>query len=83
MPTRSEAVARLRELGVVLKEDCGGWADSGSDCLRKHQYASKADASTAKGRLANKGKRMNVYQCLYCHKWHLARLRDRLGRLLK
>lgn len=45
-------------------------------CGAKHRFINKELAGREKQRILNRtGDRVNVYQCPYCHYWHVGRKR--------
>ena len=44
-----------------------------SECGKKKRYASEAEArTTADHQARTTGKELNVYECPWCHGWHLS-----------
>lgn len=53
-------------------------------CGAKKRHYTRRDAETHMKELLSKDKKakLNVYQCPYCHQWHVGRTRDYEGTYL-
>jgi hypothetical protein len=46
------------------------------DCRRKTRYETEREADDAAYRARMEGAELSIYQCPWCHGWHLTRPRD-------